>query len=56
MQYSFGILCYNHEWCILELLESIKYQIQNYGDNIEVFLYLSDDASQDKTEIGRAHV
>lgn len=51
MQYSFGILCYNHEWCILELLESIKYQIQNYGDNIEVFLYLSDDASQDKTVV-----
>lgn len=49
MQYSIGILAYNHEKYILELLESIKYQIVNYGEGIEIFLYLSDDASKDRT-------
>lgn len=49
MQYSFGILSYNQERYILELLESIKYQVVNYGKSIQVFLYLSDDASTDRT-------
>lgn len=49
MQYSFGVLTYNQEKYILELLESIKYQINNYGKDIECYLYLSDDASVDHT-------
>lgn len=49
MQYSFGILTYNQEKYILELLESIKYQIIKYGEGIDFNLYLSDDASKDRT-------
>lgn len=49
MEFSFGIITYNHENLILELLESIKYQIITYGKGISVELVVSDDASRDAT-------
>lgn len=47
--FSFCVLAYNHEDFILEHLESIRYQIENYGNNRNVFLILNDDASSDGT-------
>ena len=48
-QFSFGILTYNQEKLVIETLESIKYQILNYGKGIDIFLYVSDDCSRDNT-------
>lgn len=45
----FGILTYNQENYILETLESIKYQKVHYGKEIEVSLFITDDASRDNT-------
>ena len=49
MKFTFGVCTYNSENFILETLESIKYQIESYGDNWDVTLVVSDDASSDKT-------
>lgn len=49
MNFSFGVITYNHEDLILELLESIKHQIHVYGRGINVQLVVSDDASKDAT-------
>lgn len=49
MEFSFGVITYNHENLILELLESIKYQIITYGKGISVQLVVSDDSSRDST-------
>ncbi|MDO5565001.1 MAG: glycosyltransferase family 2 protein, partial [Eubacteriales bacterium] len=48
-EFTFGIITYNHENFIIELLESIKYQIKNYGQDIIVNLVISDDYSKDNT-------
>ena len=47
--FTFGIVTYNSERTIVETLESIKYQIEHYGKNMNFFLVLSDDCSTDKT-------
>lgn len=49
MRFSFAIITYNNEKYILETLESIKYQIENYGKDYSVDLFVSDDASSDRT-------
>lgn len=49
MEFTFGVITYNHEKFILELLESIKYQILKFGKGIRVDLVVSDDASRDDT-------
>lgn len=54
MQYTFGVITYNQEKFITETLESIKYQIETFGKDenncpIEIYLYISDDFSQDRT-------
>lgn len=49
MEFTFGIITYNHEKFILELLESIKYQILTFGEGVSVELVISDDASRDDT-------
>lgn len=46
---SFIVLTYNQEDTVLETLDSIKYQIQKYGDGKEFQLIIADDASRDKT-------
>lgn len=48
-EFTFGMLTYNQENYVIEHLESIKYQILNYGKNIKVYFVLSDDASKDNT-------
>lgn len=48
-KFVFGILTYNQENYILETLESIKYQKIHYGEGIDVSLYITDDASKDRT-------
>lgn len=50
MEFTFGICSYNSEKYIIELLESIRYQVDNYADeNIATYLVVSDDCSQDNT-------
>ena len=48
-EFTFGIISYNQEDYILELLESIRYQIENYGKGINIYLIIADDASTDNT-------
>ena len=47
--FTFGVFCYNQEKYIIEHLESIKYQIENYAEDIDVSLVVGDDASKDAT-------
>jgi len=47
--FTFLVLAYNHEDYILEHLESIKYLIEKYGDEVSVDLIIADDASRDRT-------
>lgn len=49
--FTFVIISYNQEEYIIEHLESIKYQIEHYGKNIDINLILSDDGSTDRTVI-----
>ena len=48
-EFTFGMLTYNQEDYVIEHLESIKYQILNYGKNVKAYFVLSDDASKDNT-------
>ncbi|AXH14464.1 glycosyltransferase, family 2 [Malaciobacter mytili LMG 24559] len=48
-KFSFIVISYNHEKYILEHLESIKYQIINFGKDISCNLIIADDGSKDKT-------
>lgn len=47
--YTFVIISYNQEEYIIEHLESIKYQIEQFGNGMEINLILSDDCSTDNT-------
>ena len=47
--FTFISITYNHEKYIIEHLESIKYQILQYGKNEKVCFILSDDCSTDNT-------
>ena len=49
IDFTFGVLCYNQEDFIIEHLESIKYQIENYGSKYNTHLIISDDCYTDKT-------
>lgn len=46
---SFGVVTYNQEQYILEHLESLKYQIETYGQTEKIQLVIADDGSQDST-------
>lgn len=46
---SFAVFMYNEEQYIIDTLESIKYQVENYGKEERVRLVLSDDCSKDRT-------
>lgn len=49
--FSIGIFTYNHQDFIIELLESIKFQVTNYGKDIKTYLHIVDDCSKDKTQL-----
>lgn len=49
IDFSFGVLTYNCNNYIVELLESIKYQILNYGCGKQIQLVIGDDCSKDRT-------
>ena len=49
LDYTFVVLSYNHENYILEHLESIKFQIQNFGGKYSIDLIVADDGSKDNT-------
>ena len=49
MNFTFGILLYNQEHLVIETLESIKYQITNFGTDITCDLIIVDDFSSDKS-------
>lgn len=49
MLFTFLSITYNHEKFIAQHLESIKYQIVNYGDGLKFQLIVSDDCSSDDT-------
>jgi len=48
-QFTFASLTFNHQTFIIEHLESIKYQIINYGKKITIDYVLCDDNSSDST-------
>lgn len=48
-EFTFGMLTYNQADYVFEQLESIKYQILNYGNDVKAYFVLSDDASKDNT-------
>lgn len=47
--FTFVVITYNEEGTVLYLLESIKYQIENYGKSMKIQLIIADDASVDRT-------
>ena len=47
--FTFVTITYNHEKYIIEHLESIKYQIENFSKGKQVNLVISDDGSMDNT-------
>ena len=47
--FTFVTITYNHEKYIIEHLESIRYQIENYSEGKKMNLIVSDDGSVDNT-------
>ncbi len=47
--FTFIVFTFNHEKYIIEYLESVKYQIETYGSQIQVKLIIADDCSSDNT-------
>lgn len=48
-EFVFGVMTYNQESIICETLESIKYQIETYGKDIDCTIIITDDCSKDRT-------
>ena len=46
--FVFVTLTFNHEKYIIEHLESIKYQVENYGQKFSTKIVINDDCSSDK--------
>lgn len=49
MKFTFVVITFNHEKYILEHLESIKFQIEEYGIGKDFQLIIADDGSRDRT-------
>lgn len=47
--FTFAVITYNQQEVVLETLESIKYQIENFGFGLDVQLVIADDGSSDNT-------
>lgn len=50
-EFTFGVFTYNQDQFIFENLESIKYQIEKYGENTSFSFVMSDDCSLDNTVV-----
>lgn len=50
-EFTFGVFTYNQDQFIFENLESIKYQIEKYGEGTSFSLVMSDDCSLDNTVV-----
>lgn len=48
-EFTFGVITYNQENFVLDTLNSIKYQVQNFGNGISIDLVIADDCSSDAT-------
>lgn len=48
-KFTFIVITYNHEEYILEHLESVKYQMINFGKDIVCNIIVADDGSKDRT-------
>ena len=48
-EFTFFTLSFNQEKYIIQHLESIKYQIENYGKNYLIHYIICDDSSNDNT-------
>ena len=48
-QFTFCVLVYNHQEYILEHLESIKFLIEKYGEDVTCNIIINDDCSKDKS-------
>lgn len=48
-RFTFGVLAYNQEKEVIQTLNSIKFQIINYGSGINCKLVITDDFSKDNT-------
>ena len=48
-EFTFTIVTFNQEKYVIELLESIKYQIETHGKEYKNHLIVCDDASKDDT-------
>jgi hypothetical protein len=48
-QYQFIVITYNHEHCVIDHLESIKYQLINYNPSLNIQIDVIDDCSTDAT-------
>lgn len=49
MNFTFGVLTYNSSDTLIETMESIKFQIENFGKDLDIYLVVSDDGSRDNT-------
>ena len=49
LDFSFVVITYNQQEYVLEALESIKYQIENYGQGLDFEIIIGDDGSIDRT-------
>ena len=48
-EFTFGVLTYNQENEIISTLNSIKFQVKEYGANIKCSIIITDDCSKDST-------
>lgn len=48
-EFTFIVITYNQEQCVVEHLESIKYLVETYGCDMDIDLVIADDKSRDKT-------
>jgi len=48
-EFTFAVMAYNQEDIIVEYLESVKYQIVNYGSEYRNNIIITDDCSKDDT-------
>lgn len=51
IDYTFIVITYNQECVIVQALESIRFQIEQYGEAYHIQIVICDDASYDRTRV-----